>query len=329
MQKQYVPITLTYGATIDLAATVRGDAIYFMTATGNCAFTMTGGVRGDTGTFFITSDATPRVMTFGSGFTSGGTFTLTASLVNFIKFTYTGSTWKEETRMYGNATGGGPGGGMPGGAQGDLLYASATDTWSNLNKNTTATRYLANTGTSNNPAWAQVALATGVSGTLPTANGGVPATRTIDIPVATLVPFPDGAANSAILAFYHDNTNHRNYGRLTSGSATQDYDWIAEIKLPTDFVSFSANALSVDIRSNDKTGNVNTISLYIAAGTVDAGVNGASLAPSANDTWETKTVSPSGAYTAGDWIHLHIHLGNDEASNTVDIARLFFTYNTR
>lgn len=57
-------------------------------------------------------------------------------------------------------------------AQGDLIYGSATDTYSLLNKNTTATRYLSNTGTSNNPAWAQVALTTGVSGTLPVANGG-------------------------------------------------------------------------------------------------------------------------------------------------------------
>lgn len=56
--------------------------------------------------------------------------------------------------------------------QGDLLYASGSNTYSPLAKNTSATRYLSNTGTSNNPAWAQVALATGVSGTLPVANGG-------------------------------------------------------------------------------------------------------------------------------------------------------------
>jgi len=57
-------------------------------------------------------------------------------------------------------------------AQGDLLYASATNTLSKLAKSTTATRYLANTGTNNDPAWAQVNLANGVTGTLPTANGG-------------------------------------------------------------------------------------------------------------------------------------------------------------
>jgi hypothetical protein len=59
-----------------------------------------------------------------------------------------------------------------GAAQGDILYASATDTFSRLAKDANATRYLANTGSSNNPAWAQVNVANGVTGTLPPANGG-------------------------------------------------------------------------------------------------------------------------------------------------------------
>ena len=56
--------------------------------------------------------------------------------------------------------------------QGDLLYGSAANTWAKLAKNATATRYLANTGTTNNPAWAQVNLANGVTGNLPVANLG-------------------------------------------------------------------------------------------------------------------------------------------------------------
>lgn len=61
-------------------------------------------------------------------------------------------------------------------AQGDIIYASAANTLSALAKNTTATRYLANTGASNAPAWAQIALATGVTGVLPIANiAAVPA----------------------------------------------------------------------------------------------------------------------------------------------------------
>lgn len=57
-------------------------------------------------------------------------------------------------------------------AQGDILYGSATNTLSALAKDTNATRYLSNTGTSNNPAWAQVNLTNGVTGVLPPANGG-------------------------------------------------------------------------------------------------------------------------------------------------------------
>lgn len=55
-------------------------------------------------------------------------------------------------------------------AQGDLLYGSAANTYSALAKDTNATRYLSNTGTSNNPAWAQVNLSNGVTGNLPVTN---------------------------------------------------------------------------------------------------------------------------------------------------------------
>ena len=56
--------------------------------------------------------------------------------------------------------------------QGDLIYASSTTILATLAKNTTATRYLANTGASNNPAWDQINLSNGVTNTLPVANGG-------------------------------------------------------------------------------------------------------------------------------------------------------------
>ena len=56
--------------------------------------------------------------------------------------------------------------------QGDILYASANNTLSVLAKSATATRYLANTGAANSPAWDQVDLTNGVTGTLPVGNGG-------------------------------------------------------------------------------------------------------------------------------------------------------------
>lgn len=60
--------------------------------------------------------------------------------------------------------------GLSSAAQGDLIYGSAANTYSALPKNTSATRYLSNTGTNNNPAWAQVDLSNGVTGNLPVTN---------------------------------------------------------------------------------------------------------------------------------------------------------------
>lgn len=65
-------------------------------------------------------------------------------------------------------------------SQGDLLYYNTGTTLTALAKNTTATRYLSNTGTSNNPAWAQVDLTNGVTGTLPIGNGGTGQTTYTD-----------------------------------------------------------------------------------------------------------------------------------------------------
>lgn len=80
--------------------------------------------------------------------------------------------------------------------QGDLLYGSAADVLSVLAKNITATRYLSNTGATNNPAWAQIDLTNGVTGILPTANGGTGiAFFTAAGPtVARIFTFPDAAA---------------------------------------------------------------------------------------------------------------------------------------
>ncbi len=55
-------------------------------------------------------------------------------------------------------------------AQGDILYASAVATFARLAKDANSTRYLSNTGVTNNPAWAQVDLSNGVTGNLPVVN---------------------------------------------------------------------------------------------------------------------------------------------------------------
>lgn len=84
--------------------------------------------------------------------------------------------------------------------QGDLLYGSAADTISALPKNTSATRYLSNTGASNNPAWAQVDVTNGVTGILPTANGGTGiAFFSVSGPASTAKTFTFPNANATVL----------------------------------------------------------------------------------------------------------------------------------
>jgi hypothetical protein len=91
-----------------------------------------------------------------------------------------------------------------GAVQGDILFASATDTLAALPKSASSTRYLSNTGVNNNPAWAQINLTSGVTGTLPGGNGGTgnafmaftgPATalRTFTLPNATATILTDNA----------------------------------------------------------------------------------------------------------------------------------------
>jgi hypothetical protein len=89
--------------------------------------------------------------------------------------------------------------------QGDILYGSAADTLSALAKNTTATRYISNTGAANSPAWAQVDLTNGVTGILPGANGGTSNGFTaFSGPATALKTFTLPNASAAILT---DNTD--------------------------------------------------------------------------------------------------------------------------
>ena len=75
---------------------------------------------------------------------------------------------------------------------GDIIYASGANTPARLAKDTNSTRVLTNTGTSNVPAWAQVTLTSGVTGTLPVGNGGTGITS-LGSNVATFLGTPSSA----------------------------------------------------------------------------------------------------------------------------------------
>ena len=77
-------------------------------------------------------------------------------------------------------------------ATGDILYASSATVLSRLAKDANSTRVLTNTGTGNIPVWAQVTLTSGVTGTLPVANGGTGITS-LGSNVATFMGTPSSA----------------------------------------------------------------------------------------------------------------------------------------
>ncbi len=206
--------------------------------------------------------------------------------------TDTGNSFLYDTSWHSIA---GPSGSIPTTAQGDILYASAANTLSALAKNATATRYLSNTGATNNPAWAQVALTTGVSGTLPVGNGGTGTTSAPKVYSATfsftnaqikalpstyleVVAVP-GATQFLCFhyaAFYIDATAgaYTNVdGGPLSGFAITYGDWVSEASLFTDTWGGSsvgymlapyANAVN-----NSSGSNLYPTTNYAAAGTTN------------------------------------------------------------
>jgi hypothetical protein len=111
-------------------------------------------------------------------------------------------------------------------AQGDLLYYNSGTTLTALPKNTSATRYLSNTGSSNNPAWAQVDLTNGVTGTLPVANGGT-GTATAFTAGSVIFAGASGVYSQDNANFFWDDTNNR----LGIGTTTINADGIEISKL--------------------------------------------------------------------------------------------------
>lgn len=100
-----------------------------------------------------TQDNITRVGTLVSGATGAGfTIALTTSTVTGTLLTTNG------------------GNGLTSWTQGDIPYYTSGTALSKLAKDTNATRYISNTGSSNAPAWAQIDLSNGVTGDLPFAN---------------------------------------------------------------------------------------------------------------------------------------------------------------
>ena len=141
-------------------------------------------------------------------------------------------------------------------------------------------------------------------------------------------PDPDGTSNAGVgTVDIDDGTVYREYLRWTSDSAGQDMTWVWHFQLPSGFGGWIASdALSIDVRTNDSTNNAVAVSLYQGDKTVDPGISSADFTPSSDDTWETITDQPTGDYSAGDWVTLHIKCSLNAADDTIDIARVVLKF---
>jgi len=122
------------------------------------------------------------------------------------------------THVSGTLATGNGGTGLASYSQGDLVYYNTGTALTALAKNTSATRYLSNTGASNNPAWAQIDLTNGVTGTLPVGNGGT-GTATAFTAGSVVFAGASGVYSQNNANFFWDNTNSR-LGLGTASPAT-------------------------------------------------------------------------------------------------------------
>ena len=95
--------TLTTGATIACTTKENATKTFFICALATATPSVTIGVGtsttapyvGDEVRFILSADATTRVVTFSTGFTSAGTLSVTASKKATISFVFNGTDWQE------------------------------------------------------------------------------------------------------------------------------------------------------------------------------------------------------------------------------------------
>ena len=146
-------------------------------------------------------------------------------------------------------------------ATGDILYASSATVLSRLAKDANSTRVLTNTGTGNIPAWAQVTLTSGVTGTLPVANGGTGITS-LASGVATFL----GTSSSAKLrAALTDET-----GTGAAVFATSPTMVTPALGTPSALVATNASGTASSLTAGNVTTNANLTGVVTSSGNATA-----------------------------------------------------------
>lgn len=132
----------------------------------------------------------------------------------------------------------------------------------------------------------------------------------------------DGSDNNIDVERMVDTVNQKVGKRVTGNADSQDCDFDILVLLPKGFLGFNANAIQLNFRASDITGN-NSIAVGVY------GADGAQvgsdfvLTPSAADTWETKIITAeqlaTGTFSGGEMFRIRVHVVVDSA-DTIDLS---------
>lgn len=132
----------------------------------------------------------------------------------------------------------------------------------------------------------------------------------------------DGVVFGTGSSVVYDSVTHRNIVRTTGSGASY---WTVEFVLPSGFMGWAVNPIKIEVRTSDTTQGSMTVTLY-KNGVLDAGVNGASVQPTLNDTYETKNLAPVGIFAAGDRILVKVDINGGSLGVTKDVSTLRLEY---
>ena len=201
-------------------------------------------------------------------------------------------------------------------SQGDLLYYNSGTTLTALAKNTSATRYLSNTGSNNNPAWAQIDLTNGVTGTLLVGNGGTGnttgAATAVKSNATTGLMEIVGPGTGTTRVMTIPNANFTAARTDASQTFTGDQTFTNNIGIDAAPRAWAAGFPALDVGSGAGGGFAANTSAGFVYVTSNAFYNGSS--------WVRKGADWATLYAAGDGVHYFYTAANSTAGSNISFT---------